>query len=92
VTGLTLFILLWLFPIFASAEDKPEFRHVPVYSYAEDEVLKRSGTFIYEVGNPAFRMLYCISDPPPKVLMHCVVHTPNDLLVLVEVAATGHST
>jgi hypothetical protein len=85
-----LLLALLAFPAFA--EDKPEFRHVPVYSYAEDEVLKRSGTFIYEVGNPAFQMLYCIIDPPPKVLMHCVVHTPNDLLVLVEVAATGHST
>jgi hypothetical protein len=59
----------------------------PVYSYMGDGVLKRSGSFHYTPDDPAYRIIYCIANPP-RVTLDCVMHTPDDKLVLIKVIAT----
>ena len=61
----------------------------PVYSYMTDNVLARTGTFIYKTSDMV--VLYCIS-APPKVAIQCVVRTPADRLVLIDAQVTENRT
>jgi hypothetical protein len=56
----------------------------PVYRYADDAVLSRSGSYEY-TEKEGYSILYCIADT--TVWLHCVVHTPKDELVVIEVRA-----
>lgn len=61
----------------------------PVYSYLTDNVLTRTGTFVYKSSDMV--VLYCISHPP-TVAIQCVVRTPADRLVLVDAEVTEQRT
>ena len=61
----------------------------PVYTYLMDNVLIRTGTFVYKSSD--MKVMYCISQPP-KVGIQCVVRTPADRLVLIDAEITEHTT
>jgi len=65
-----------------------EYRFAPVYLRAADAVMERVGSFRYSP-TPGYDFLYCIAPERTSVVIHCVVHTPSDRLVLIDVAATG---
>jgi hypothetical protein len=67
----------------------PGYSSAPVYAYVREVVLARTGTFHYKPD--CYEVLYCVATPP-KVNIACVVHLPDDVLVMVEVEATEKAT
>lgn len=63
----------------------------PVYVQLSENVLRRSGTFVYKPGEDNYQVLFCIATPP-KVVMKCLVRTPGDLLVMIEATASEQGT
>lgn len=63
----------------------------PVYTAVSPNVLRRSGTLQYQKNDEGYIVQFCVATPP-RVMLRCVVTTPEDLLVFIEIPATEHST
>jgi hypothetical protein len=61
-----------------------DYAKAPVYAYILPEVLARVGTFTHEK-TEGMTILFCIADSPTAPLIHCVVRTDGDKLVLIDV-------
>jgi hypothetical protein len=62
----------------------------PVYSPVTDNVFRRSGSFQHDKAEGA-EILFCIT-VPDRPILHCVVRTETDRLVVLELVASEHST
>jgi hypothetical protein len=58
----------------------------PVYSRVSENVLKRTGTFLYKPETEGYTVLFCIAQSPVK--LRCAVTTPSELMVIIEAQAT----
>ena len=72
--------------------------HADPYSYAPvympsgvEGILSRIGSFRHKAIT-GYEVLYCTIANTASVTVMCVVHAPNDRLVLVEMKATEHKT
>ncbi len=62
------------------------YREAPVYTQVSDNVLKRTGTFLYKPGENGYTVLFCIAQT--QVKLRCAVTTPAELMVIIEAQAT----
>lgn len=77
-----------LFVLLLTPAMPSEFHFAPVYSYVDEHVLERSGA-VRVHDHIGYELLYCIEPEKNAVWLNCVVHTPEDRLVLIDVRATG---
>lgn len=69
---------------------QPGYLTAPVYTYVAENILQRTGTYTYKAED-GYIALYCVAHPP-SLTVSCVVSTPSNRLILVDVPATEVST
>jgi hypothetical protein len=83
-----MFVAMMVMPPSPHPED---YAQAPVYAYILPEVLARVGTFTHEKAE-GMTILFCIADSPTAPLIHCVVRTESDKLVLIDVEPSERAT
>lgn len=75
-----LFILLLLG---VPAKADVVFLQAPIYARSSNTLMQRVGTVSYKQ-EEGFSILYCVANEPQPKIIQCVVHTPNDMLMLLD--------
>jgi hypothetical protein len=71
------------------AADAPRVE-APVYEQAGSNMFRRAGAYQYDEAD-GLMVLFCISEPE-RVMLHCVVRTENDRLLVIDLVPTEHRT
>ena len=82
----------WLLALLALVSPAQADSYAPVYmSSGVEGILTRIGSFKHKAV-PGFEVLYCTIESTASVTVTCVVRSPADRLLLVQMEATEHKT